>query len=47
MAEVERASVLDRLLLVLGGERWLVRALAVALSRLDVLVAPTALERAA
>jgi hypothetical protein len=46
-AEVERASVLDRLLLVLGGERWLGRALGVALSRLDVLVARTALERAA
>jgi Polyketide cyclase / dehydrase and lipid transport len=46
-ADVERVAPLDRLLLALGGRRWLDRALARAVSRLEALVARPALDRAA
>ncbi|HEX8207592.1 MAG TPA: SRPBCC family protein [Solirubrobacteraceae bacterium] len=38
-AEVERTSKLDRALLAMGGERWLDRALARAVARLELVAA--------
>lgn len=45
--DVQRASLPDRLLLVLGGRAWLRRRLAAALQRLDGAVEPVAAQAAA